>query len=228
MFSQTDRATLRGTVTDPSGSVVPSAQILIQEVGTNLDRKLTTDENGNYEAPALNPGHYVIKIETKGFRSFQAEDVLLDAGQTRRFDITLQVGATTESVTVTGGAQLIQTENGAISGELDKKQFLDRPVVDVYPSPFALMTTMPGIQGNGWAMVMSGVSDRNKQAYQMDGVANDTTGDQLDNPAFFETVQVNEVSSGADNSRAASFNMISKRGANDWHVPAYNKHETSA
>ena len=116
----------------------------------------------------------------------------------------------------------------AISGELDKKQFLDRPVVDVYPSPFALMTTMPGIQGNGWAMVMSGVSDRNKQAYQMDGVANDTTGDQLDNPAFFETVQVNEVSSGADNSRATSFNMISKRGANDWHVSAYYKHENSA
>ena len=132
MLSQTDRATLRGTVTDPSGSVVPSAQVLIQEVGTNVERKLTTDENGNYEAPALSPGHYLVKVETKGFRGFQAEDILLDAGVTRRFDIALQVGATTESVTVTGGAQLIQTENGAISGELDKKQFLDRPVVDVY------------------------------------------------------------------------------------------------
>ncbi len=228
LLSQTDRATLRGTVTDPSGSVVPNAQVLIQEVGTNVERKLTTDENGNFEAPALSPGHYLVKVETKGFRGFQAEDVLLDAGVTRRFDIALQVGATTESVTVTGGAQLIQTENGAISGELDKKQFLDRPVVDVYPSPFALMTTMPGIQGNGWAMVMSGVSDRNKQAYQMDGVANDTTGDQLDNPAFFETVQVNEVTSGSDSSRAASFNMISKHGSNDWHVSAYYKHENSA
>jgi uncharacterized surface anchored protein len=40
---------------------------LIQEVGTNVERKLTTDENGNYEAPALQPGHYVIKVETKGF-----------------------------------------------------------------------------------------------------------------------------------------------------------------
>ncbi len=138
LLSQSDRATLRGTVTDPSGSVVPSAQILIQQVGTNVDRKLTTDENGNYEAPALIPGHYLIKVENAGFRAFQAEDVLLDAGQTRRFDVTLQMGSASESVTVTGGAQLIQTENGAISGELDKKQFLDRPVVDVYPSPFAL------------------------------------------------------------------------------------------
>ena len=156
LLSQTDRATLRGTVTDPSGSVVPNAQVLIQEVGTNVERKLTTDENGNYEAPALKPGHYLIKVETAGFRGFQAEDVLLDAGLTRRFDVALQVGATTESVTVTGGASLIQTENGAISGELDKKKFLDRPLVDVYPSPLALMTTMPGIQGNGWNLVMSG------------------------------------------------------------------------
>ena len=61
----------------------------------------------------------------------------------------------------------------------------------------------------------------------MDGVANDTTGDQLDNPAFFETVQVNQVTSGTDMARATSFNMISKRGANDWHASAYYKHENS-
>ena len=56
LLAQTDRATLRGVVTDPSGSVVPNAQILIQEVGTNIEaRKLTTDENGGYEAPGLKP-----------------------------------------------------------------------------------------------------------------------------------------------------------------------------
>ena len=54
--------------------------------------------------------------------------------------------------------------------------------MDVYPSPLALMTTMPGIQGNGWNLVMSGISDRNKQTWAMDGVANDTAGDQNDNP----------------------------------------------
>ena len=229
LLAQTDRATLRGTVTDPTGLVVPNAQVIIEEVGTNIEaRRLTTDENGNYEVPALKPGTYRVKVDSAGFRSFIADAVLLDAGQVRRLDVALQVGATTESVTVTGGAALIQTDNGAISGELDKKKFLDRPLVDVYPSPLALMTTMPGIQGNGWNLVMSGVTDRNKQTWAMDGVANDTSGDQLDNPAFFETVQVNEVSSGADMSRATSFNMISKRGSNDWHASAYYKHENAA
>ncbi len=228
LLAQTDRATLRGTVTDPTGLVVPNATITIEEVGTNIEaRRLTTDENGNYEAPALKPGTYRVKVDNAGFRSFVADAVLLDAGQVRRLDVGLQVGSTTESVTVTGGAALIQTDTGAISGELDKKKFLDRPLVDVYPSPLALMTTMPGIQGNGWNLVMSGMTSRDRQTWAMDGIANDTAGDQNDNPVFFDTVQVNEVSSGADMARATSFNMISKRGSNDWHASAYYKHENS-
>jgi Carboxypeptidase regulatory-like domain/TonB dependent receptor-like, beta-barrel len=229
VFAQTDRATLRGTVTDPGGLVVPGAQVIIQESGTNIEaRRLNTDANGNYEAPALKPGTYIIQVDAGGFKSFKAEDLLLDAGQTRRVDVRLQVGTTTETITVQGGAALIQTDTGAISGELDKKKFLDRPLVDVYPSPLALMTTTPGIQGNGWNLVMAGVTDRNKQMWSMDGVANDTTGDQLDNPAFFETVQVNEVGAGADSPRATGFNMISKRGSNDFHASAYYKAENSA
>ncbi len=228
MFAQTDRATLRGTVTDPTGSVVPNVEVTIVELATNIEaRKLTTDENGNFEMPGLKPGRYKMTVDAKGFRSYVADNMLLDAGLTRRVDVSLQLGATAETITVQAGAALIQTDSGMISGELDKSKFLDRPLVDVYPSPLALMTTTPGIQGNGWNLVMSGVSDRNKQTWAMDGVANDTAGDQNDNPAFFEAVQVNSVGNGADASRATSFNMISKRGSNDWHASAYYKHENA-
>jgi hypothetical protein len=229
VLAQTDRATLRGTIQDPSGLVVPGATVVIQEVGTNIEaRRLTSDANGNYEAPGLKPGQYNIKVDAAGFRSFVAEKVLLDAGQVRRVDVGLLVGTTTDTITVEGGAALIQTETGAISGELDKKKFLDRPLVDVYPSPLSMMTTMSGIQGNGWNVVMAGITERNRQTWSMDGVANDTSGDQLDNPAFFETVQVNQVGTGADASRATGFNMISKRGSNDFHFSGYYKHENSA
>ncbi len=227
LLAQTDRATLRGTVSDPSGALVPEAGITVTHIATNLERKLTSDANGNFEIPGLQPGLYRLAADKAGFRNFVADNLLLDAGQVRRVDVTLQMGGTAETVTVQAGAALIQTETGTISGELDKKKFLDRPLVDVYPSPLALMTTMPGIQGNGWNLVMSGISDRQKQSWQMDGVANDTAGDQNDNPAFFDTVQVTQVSSGADASRATSFNMVSKRGSNDWHGSASYKHENS-
>jgi len=227
--AQTDRSVLRGTVTDQSGGVVPGAEIVVIDQATSLEvRKLITDTYGNFEVPDLKPGFYRVKVDLTGFRSFVAEDVKVDAGQVRRLDVGLQVGMQSETVTVTTGAAAINTETGTISGELEAKKFLDRPLVDVYPSPLALMTTMPGIQGNGWNLVMSGISDRNKQTWAMDGVANDTAGDQNDNPAFFETVQVTPVNGGADSARAANFNMISKRGADTWHAAAYYKHENSA
>jgi len=193
-FAQTEKSTLRGTVTDQSSAIVPGAEIVVTDIATNVEaRRLLSDGNGNFEVPDLKPGMYRVKVDMAGFRSFVADNVKLDAGLIRRVDISLQVGATAETVTVTAGAAVIQTETGTISGELDQKKFLDRPLVDVYPSPLALMTTMPGIQGNGWNLVMSGISDRQKQTWAMDGVANDTAGDQNDNPSFFETVQVTSV-----------------------------------
>ena len=230
LMAQTDRAVLRGVVKDSSGASVPDAQISVTEIQTNIQvRTLTTDANGNYEVPDLKPTTYRVKADAKGFRGFIAQDVLLDAGQVRRLEITLEVGTASESITVEAGAALIQTETGTISGELDtSKKYPATPFVDIYPSPFALMTTMPNVQGNGWAMVFAGISDRNKQTYAFDGIPNDTSGDQMDNPNFFETVQVTTVNADVDSGRAGSFNMVSKHGGNDFHGDAYYKNENNA
>jgi hypothetical protein len=230
LFGQTDRAELRGVVTDASGAFVPNAQVTITEIDTNiLARSLVTDANGNYEAPDLKPTtRYRVKADAKGFRSFIAEDVLLDPGQVRRVDITLAVGASSESITVEAGAAVIQTDSGTIAGDLDTaKKYPATPFVDIYPSPFALMTTMPNVQGNGWQMVFAGISDRNKQTYAFDGVPNDTSGDQMDNPNFYEVTQVTTVNADVDSLRAGSFNMISKHGSNDFHGDAYYKNENN-
>ena len=229
LFAQTDRGVIRGVVKDASGAFVPGVQITITEIQTNVKaRSLVSDANGNYEAPDLIPTTYRLSAESKGFRSFIADNVLLEAGQVRRVDITLEVGTATESITVQAGAALIQTDSGTISEELDTgKKYAATPFVDIYPSPFALMTTMPNIQGDGWNMVFAGISDRNKQTYAYDGVPNDTSGDQDDNPNFYETVQVTTQNADVDSGRAGSFNMISKHGANDFHGDAYYKNENS-
>jgi hypothetical protein len=230
LFAQTDRGVIRGVVKDSSGAYVPNAQITITEIQTNTQaRSLATDTDGNYEISELQPTAYRMKVDAKGFRSFIADNVLLEAGQVRRVDITLEVGAATESITVQAGAALIQTDSGTISEELNTgKVYAATPFVDIFPSPLALLTTMPNVQGNGWAMVFAGISDRNKQTYAYDGVPNDTTGDQDDNPNFYETVQVTTQNAGVDSGRAGSFNMVSKHGGNEFHGDAYYKHENSA
>jgi len=232
LHAQTERATLRGTVTDPSGAVVTNAEVVVTDMATDLAaRQVMTDPNGNYEIPDLRPGAYRVRTTLPGFREFRADNVVIDPGQTRRLDIRLALGSTSETVTVEAGAALIQTEGGTLTGHIDTKlRWNDNPAVDVYPSPLSLLTTtgIKGIPTNGWRIVMSGISNRDQQTWALDGVANDTNADQNDNPNFFQTVEVAAVNAGADAARAASFNMVSKQGSNGFHGAAYWKEENSA
>ena len=229
LLAQTALSVLRGTVTDPNGAAVPGVKIAVTDLATNIMvRTVTTDNNGNFEIPDLKLGSYRLNAEKAGFRAYVADNVLLDAGQTRRLDFALPVGEATETVTVEAGAALITNETGTIGGEIDKRKFTDQPAVDVYPSPLSMLTTVPGIQGNGWNIVISGVSNRNWQTWAMDGVANDTAGDQNDNPNFYATVQVTTVAPGADSARSVNFNMVSKRGENDFHGQVFYRHFNSA
>ena len=119
LFAQSDRSTIRGTVTDQSGAVVPRAEIVITEISTNtVARTVSSDENGNFEVADLKPGTYRLKSDAPGFRGFVAENLLVEGAQVRRVDIVLQVGSTTETVTVQAGAAVITTESGMLSGTL--------------------------------------------------------------------------------------------------------------
>jgi hypothetical protein len=226
-FGQSDKSTIRGTVKDASGAVVPGAEIALTEVETNLSaRTVLSDSNGNFEIPDLKPGLYRLKADLTGFKSFVAEAVRLDGTQTRRIDISLEIGTTTETVTVEAGAAVITTDTGTIGGGVDKRQFADTPLIDVYPSPFAVLTTVPGIQGNGWDMVISG-QGRTQYSQGMDGMENDRTGEQSNNMNFFDEVQVVTVNASAENSRLAAYSMTSKRGQSQFHGTLYYKHFNS-
>ena len=227
LLAQSDKSTIRGTVNDPSKAVVPGVEISLTEVETNVVvRTVLSDANGNYEIPDLKPGLYRLKADLSGFKSFVADAMRLDGVQTRRIDIALEVGAATETITVEAGAAVITTDTGTIGGGVDKRQFADTPLIDVYPSPFAVLTTVPGIQGNGWDMVISG-QGRTQYSQAMDGMENDRTGEQSNNMNFFEEVQVVTVNSSAENSRIAAYSMVSKRGQSQFHGTVYYKHFNS-
>jgi carboxypeptidase family protein len=228
VLGQTGLSILRGTVNDQSGAVVPGAEISVTELATNIKvRAIATDSNGNFEIPDLKPGSYRLRAEKLGFKPFVAGDLLLDGGQTRRVDIVLQVGATTEEVTVKAGAEVITTDNGTISGGFDKNKFQFTPLVDVYPSPFAMFSTLPGIQGNGWDLRVSG-QGRNQYSQGFDGIDNDLSGEQSNNFNFFQEATIVTVNATADSSRLGRYNMVSKRGQNQWHFMGYYKHFNSA
>jgi Carboxypeptidase regulatory-like domain len=227
VMAQTGFSVLRGTISDQSGAVLPGAEISVTDLATNIRvRTITTDSTGNFEIPDLKPGSYRLRVEKIGFRPYVADDLLLDSGQTRRLDIALQVGGTTEEVTVKAGAEVITTDTGTIGSGFDKSKFQSTPLVDVYPSPFAMFSTLPGIQGNGWNLSVSG-QGRTQYSQGFDGVDNDMTGEQNNNFNFFQEATIVTVNATADSSRLGRYNLVSKRGQTKYHFMAYYKHFNS-
>lgn len=227
IFGQADKAAIRGTVTDPTGAVVPKAEITALELATNtVARTVNTDDNGNYEMADLKPGTYRLKADAAGFRSFVAENLLIETAQIRRVDIVFQVGATTESITVEAGAAVINTETGMLSGTITAQNLKDSPHVNPYPSVYAMLTTVPGIQGSGWQVRIAGQA-ANQVSQGFDGLENDRYGGNTNNISFYDEVQVTTANNSAENARVANFNMTSKRGANQFHGMLYYKHFNS-
>ncbi len=114
--------TLLGTVTDPSGAVVPNVAITVTNTGTNQASHFTTNQSGEFVAPDLPIGHYVIVAEVAGFKKSEQKDIKLDVGARTRVDIKLEIGSTQESVTVEANAVALQTESGEISDVITGQQ----------------------------------------------------------------------------------------------------------
>ena len=100
LMAQTDRATITGTVTDPSGRRVVGASFVITSNSTGLDRETKTNEAGIFTLTSLNTGNYTVKIEAAGFAAYHLDDLTLNVGQTRTVDAKLSVETSSTQVDV--------------------------------------------------------------------------------------------------------------------------------
>ncbi|MGH9451361.1 MAG: carboxypeptidase regulatory-like domain-containing protein [Terriglobia bacterium] len=141
------RAGLQGTVTDPSGAAVPGATVTLTSQETGLAKQTKTDSAGTYAIVALAPGHYIATVEKKGFKKKVTSDVDVIGEQIQALNVTLELGATTQTVTVTGRPPLMDTENGALSGTITSNMIQKLPSFgrDV----FQLSYLAPGAFGDG-------------------------------------------------------------------------------
>lgn len=136
---------LLGNVTDPSGSAVPAAQVLVQNANTNLSRTATTDSAGAYSIPALPAGSYTIRVTATGFQEFQATDVPVTINTISRVDARLNVGDVAEMVTVTAdAAPRLQTERAEVRMELTAHSLNSLPVAQGRNFQ-SLFKTLPGV-----------------------------------------------------------------------------------
>ena len=223
-----DRATLNGTLTDPSGAVVSSATVALRSAGTGLHREAATNENGIYEFSSLPAGSYDLSISKPGFKALAIQTIDLLYGQIRTIDAKLAVGETAEAVQVTATVDALNRSNGEIGGVVETPQIRELPLDG--RNWATLMTLAPGAINTGDGAQRSirfnghSLDDSN---FTFDGI--DTSGVQeqtqkadtrlnvsLDSMSEFRVSSaVYTAETGA--AGGAQINVVSKTGSNDFH-----------
>src|SRR6202171_6578255 len=127
-LAQSVGASLQGTVYDPSGAVVPQAEIAIRNVDTGAIRTLVTDQGGRWREPVLLPGDYELRVSAAGFQTVLRKGIHLAVGQDAVMDLHLDLGQTGTEVKVIANAERINLVSGALSGLVDEKQMRDLPL----------------------------------------------------------------------------------------------------
>ena len=140
LFGQEFRATLTGRVLDAGGVPIPKAKVLITHTATGEARDLTTDMQGNYLAPLLNPGIYTVRAEAQGFKVFIQSGLQLTVNQTATLDLKLELGSMETKITVTAEAALLDDANGDRGGLIDEQAVKEYPLNSRNPFMLAMLT----------------------------------------------------------------------------------------
>jgi Carboxypeptidase regulatory-like domain/TonB dependent receptor len=238
--AQAVSGTILGSVNDGSGAAVAGVKITFTHTQTGLTRFVTSDSEGEYVAPNLPPGVYNISTEAPGFKRLSLDNVRLSVDQKARVDLKLEVGATTESVTIEGATPLVQTESSDLSGTVNETQIKNLPLNG---RNFVQLTrTLPGVQrgipganidGAGslaWrasaSFAANGMRTRDNN-FMLDGVDNNEIW--LNSVVIFPSVDALEEFKVQSSTYSAEFgrssggvvNIQIKSGQNDFHGSAF-------
>ena len=126
-LAQAGRGSISGLVTDPAGALVPGAKVVLLNPATGVTQHTVTSSGGLYTFISLNPGVYQVTASQKGFKNVAQEKVTVTVDQVTEVNLTLEVGAITETVTVTAGTALVEPSNSTVG------QFIESPTIDRVP-----------------------------------------------------------------------------------------------
>lgn len=166
---------MTGAVTDSVDAVIPNATIRVRNTDTNITREVKTSEDGAYTLTNLPPGPYVVSAEVEGFRGYQKTGIVLEIGQVWREDIKLQVGSVTESVSVTAEVALINTETGAIKGDVIVQEEINSMPLDgrdFTDLAFLVPGVVPMAQGGQGSALSVGGARADSTNFSVDGFNN--------------------------------------------------------
>jgi len=229
VFGAQASGTILGTVTDPSGGVVPGAKVSIRNQDTNALRELTTSARGEYVAPLLPPGRYQVTVEAARFRRAVYGDIRLNVDEAVRCDAQLQLGELIQEIVVNEAAPLVQSDTSTVGHTVDRQRVGELPLNERNFLSFTLL--VPGAQmpsegslnsSRGAAISVNGAREQSN-TFLLDGIDNnEPVGNHysvLPSVDAIEEFKVQSSNSSAEYGRTggAQINIVLKSGTNRLH-----------
>jgi len=234
-FAQSNQGTITGTVLDSTGAFIPNAPIQVKNSSTGATYDGGSSQTGNYTM-GLPAGTYQMTVTVPGFKKYVHPDIVLPVAQTLRLDIPLEVGAATDTITITAEATLLQTEGGEVSHNVSASTLNDLPVLQIGGSsatglrnPYAVVNLIPGasnlaadsyIRINGTPSNTQSFKVEGQDAYS--GIYTSQSWTQPSVDAIQEmAVQTSNFAAEYGQAGGGMFNVTMRSGTNQFHGSAY-------
>jgi hypothetical protein len=234
LSAQVVTASLEGIVQDPTGAVVPSAKVQVVNTSTNVQTLASTNSEGRFFLPSLQPGGpYTAIVEAPGFKRQERAGITLEVNQAARLNIQLQIGAASETVRVTGDAPLLEATTASMGQVVDSRSIVNLPLNA--RNAYSLVFLAPGVTGTvSTAFNSQNFSINGGRPGSTDvlvdgipsapGLVNPIQGfsvfPSVDSVEEFK-VQTNAYSAEFGRSGSGIVNLIYRSGANQFHGSAF-------
>ena len=218
---------ITGTVQDETGAVIPNATVVAHNVETGVDVSRTSSSAGVYDISPLNPGTYTVSAMASGFQVFLQQNIAINQGQNFGLNITMKIGAATQTVTVSQAPPQLDTADSTLGGNITSTEFLNLPLLvtgNQQRDITSFSNLLPGAQPGSRSSLFSGTANRVQEVY-LDGIPLTTISQIGDNRPIFNLVpaeavgQIGVTTSGpsVEYQGAGSVNYTLKSGTNNFH-----------
>lgn len=238
LFGQIIVSSIVGSVTDPTGALVPNARITVTNTKTGITVRATAGADGTYAVPGLLAGTYQVVVNAPGFNTFKETGVTLLSAQTVRVNATLKIGAANQVVTVTDAATLLHTDDMSVSGSIAAEQLANLPtpiqtidaVLQTAPGfmPYGATpstgTTTPAVGGGAhWGSVNFTLNGMEvNDPFNSGAVVVQGTGSLvLPPPSSLQELNVQSADMTAQYAGHSTVTLVTKAGSNKFHGEAY-------
>ena len=216
--------TIRGSITDPSGSQVPNADVKVTNLETGFERDTASDERGEYQVPLLPIGGYKIVVTAQGFNRYEQTGITVRLDNASEVNVPLQLGSSQQVVTVQGDATILNTQTFEVGGTMNALSLENMPITS--RNTFNLALYGPGYNGtpdNEFGNPTFAFGGMQRKAFVIDGVDNSQRGGPgrlgIFSPEDIQEVKVISNSMDAEYGRTVGgiISMVTRGGTNETH-----------